>query len=98
MMDSRTASFPLRIDDLIHSNFTFSAGLLGCNKILPREELTCMRNGSVAPVESFLEIYQDDDIQPAISFSSVIDNRTKFAKDTARELARSSNQIVSLPR
>jgi hypothetical protein len=57
-----------------------------------------MRNGSVAPVESFLEIYQDDDIQPAISFSSVIDNRTKFAKDTARELARSSNQTVSLPR
>jgi carboxylesterase type B len=99
IMDSGTAlldSSTSGTGDPTHSNFTFVAGHLGCGNLSPQAELACMRKVSVADIESFIEVYQDNGTHPSITFSPVIDNRTRFANYTARALAKEFAQVVSL--
>jgi acetylcholinesterase len=100
IMDSGTALFDATTsstEDTTHANFTFVAGQLGCGNLTQKDELDCMRTVNPTDIEAFLGTYQDGGTQPSISFSPVVDNRTRFANYTARTLAKNFTRLVCLP-
>lgn len=71
-------------NDLAQSNFTFLAGLVGCNGLGPDDELSCVRKVPAQTLENALSYYSGNNTSPSISFKPVIDNKTTFSNWTER--------------
>ncbi|KAM3421964.1 Carboxylic ester hydrolase [Cercospora zeina] len=77
------------VPDATHSNFTFVAKNVGCD--FPTNftaELECMQQVDYNDMINFMGRYQDNDTQPAISFSTVADEKLVFSNYTERYLQR----------
>ncbi|KAF4627233.1 hypothetical protein G7Y89_g10927 [Cudoniella acicularis] len=96
IMDSGTALLPSGTYDSSHSNFSFVASQFGCGNASAKRELDCMRNVSSVNIEAFLKEYGDNGTTPALSFSPVNDERTKFANYTARALAGNFTRVPAI--
>ncbi|KAF1994033.1 alpha/beta-hydrolase [Amniculicola lignicola CBS 123094] len=86
IMNSGSALLPIGSVDPQHTNFTFVASYFGCSGT-PEAELACFQKVPFADITSFLKTYNDAGTTPALSFSPVVDERTKFSNYTARALA-----------
>lgn len=86
--------------DVDHTNFTFVAKNLGCDYPENAEkELECMQKVDYNDIVNFMGQYQDngtlvDPEQPAISFSTIPDERIVFANYSARYL---SDMVTHVP-
>ncbi|KAL2813067.1 Alpha/Beta hydrolase protein [Aspergillus cavernicola] len=72
--------------DTAQTNFTFLAGLVGCNGLGPEEELSCVRKVPAQTLENALSYYSGNDTSPSLSFKPVVDEKTGFLNWTQRIL------------
>lgn len=82
--------------DVEHTNFTFVAQNLGCGNMSPREELVCMRNNvSAEALVAFYKNYTLGANDPALKFTTIVDNVTKFHNYRERAMAGNFSKLVS---
>ncbi|KAJ7764638.1 Alpha/Beta hydrolase protein, partial [Mycena maculata] len=86
-MQSGTALSVSGVDDPTHSNFSFVARHFGCDSTDSVTELACMRDVPFAAIENFVGQYGDNGTQPALSFTTVPDEKIIFSNYTARAAA-----------
>ncbi|KAB8204810.1 Alpha/Beta hydrolase protein [Aspergillus parasiticus] len=72
--------------DTTHTNFTFIAGLVGCNNLSAENELSCVRKVPAQTLENALSYYNGNGTKPSVSFVPIVDNKTYFANYTQRIL------------
>ncbi|KAL3471482.1 Alpha/Beta hydrolase protein [Aspergillus californicus] len=80
--------------DTAHTNFTFLAGLVGCDGLGPDDELTCVRGVPAQTLENALSYYIGNDTSPSISFKPVVDDKLAFANWTQRIL---DGKVAKIP-
>ena len=95
ILNSGTALLPAGTFDEGYTNFTFVARRFGCGNLGPREEVECMRGVKSEDLEVFLREYNDNGTSPALLFSPIIDECTKFSNYTAKTLAGGFSKVVS---
>ncbi|KAL2843743.1 Alpha/Beta hydrolase protein [Aspergillus pseudoustus] len=75
-------------------NFTAMAQNVGCADLSAAEELSCMRHNASA--EDIIDYYQKYNLNPsqgALSFTTIVDEITKFSNYTQRALAGNFSQL-----
>jgi acetylcholinesterase len=87
IMHSGTANLDYTTPDPKQTNFTFVAKHFGCTSSEPSAELDCMRKVDAAEMVLFLQHYQLNGTQPALTFVPIVDDTTLFKNHTARALA-----------
>ncbi|OJJ46014.1 hypothetical protein ASPZODRAFT_67164 [Penicilliopsis zonata CBS 506.65] len=83
--------------DVSHSNFTFMADSLGCGGLSPADELACMRHNVTA--EALIDLYENYTLgadDPALKFTTIVDNVTKFENFTERALAGNYSKLPAI--
>ena len=73
--------------DATHMNFTAAAHSVGCERDSAAEELACMRTVSWESIIEFYEEYNLNHTTGTLSFTTVVDNLTKFSDYVNRTLA-----------
>ncbi|KAB8274055.1 Alpha/Beta hydrolase protein [Aspergillus minisclerotigenes] len=84
-------------NDVTHSNFSFVAGTLGCANLSASDELDCMRHNVSA--DALVDFYQNYTLGadvPALKFTTIVDNVTKFQNFTTRALAGNYSKLPAI--
>ncbi|KAH8663828.1 Alpha/Beta hydrolase protein [Ilyonectria robusta] len=82
--------------DTDHSNFTFVAENLGCQRDSPAEELACMRQVPFQDIEDFIQEYTEQGTTPSLAFKPVPDGRLVFSNYTERSLLGAQGKIPAI--
>ncbi|KAK2598765.1 hypothetical protein N8I77_012153 [Diaporthe amygdali] len=80
----------------VASNFSFVAAKLGCEGLVPAEELACMRQVPADDIENFLLAYSVAGKTPSLSFSPVVDEKLVFSNWSERALTGSIAKIPAI--
>lgn len=76
----------IRNRDVAQSNFTFLAGLVGCDEGDDVEILSCVREVPAQTLENALSYYSGNNSSPSLAFTPIVDDKTVFSNYTQRGL------------
>ncbi|ESZ93847.1 hypothetical protein SBOR_5788 [Sclerotinia borealis F-4128] len=83
IIDSGSA-YLLGSTDVLQTNFTALAGMVGCKDLKAEAEIGCMRNISASVIENALSSYANSGVTPKLAFTPFPDNVTAFSNGADR--------------